>query len=78
MHLPRSNEAVRLPSLSAKAIAPVGQAAAAGRASFQFAKSISGLSRARVETSGGVAGYPVVTTPVFKLLRRTSNIKLNS
>ena len=37
---------VRTPLLSSKAIAPVGQIAAAGRASFQLAKSISGRPRA--------------------------------
>jgi hypothetical protein len=57
--------AVLRPSASAQAMAPVGQTAAAGRASFQADQSISGRPRVRGETSAGVAGYDVVTTPVF-------------
>src|SRR5258707_1307374 len=74
IHLPRSRVAARMPSRSSKKIAPVGHPPAEGRASVHSEKSISGRPRAALETSGGVTGYSVVTTPVLKLLRRISNM----
>src|SRR5258706_10554729 len=56
MQSPKSRVAVRVPSASAHAIAPVGQIAAAGRASSQCEKSISGRPRACVEISAGAFG----------------------
>ena len=53
-HLPRSSAAA--PGPSPHSIAPVGQTAAAGRASVQLAQSISGLPRARLETAADDRG----------------------
>src|SRR5438876_10022398 len=74
IHFARSRVAARAPSTSLNEIASVGQTPAAGRTSFQLAKSISGRPRAWLETSGGVVGYRVVTTPVRRDLRRMWNM----
>src|ERR1051326_8909826 len=76
VHLARSRRATRWLAVSSELIAPVGQTAAAGRASVQLGQSISGLPRAWAETSGAAAGERVVATPTFKLLRRTANMGL--
>src|SRR5690348_4995422 len=75
VHLPKSNETVRWYAASAKASAPVGQAAAPGRASFQLAKLISGRPRPnRGSVVLGAGGNGLVTIPVAKLLIKISNI----
>src|ERR1051325_1384408 len=70
MHLPRSSVAEGVLHFSPEEIAPVGQAAVAGRAAFQLAKSISGRPRRAAPWAAvaGTAGYAVVTMPVAKLL----------
>src|SRR5262245_14067043 len=78
MQLPRSSLLARSPLPSSKLIAPVGQTAAAGRASAHLSQSISGRPRARLETSGGASGYFVVTTPVVRLLPSILNINQRS